>query len=253
MSDLVAGDFNYASVDADTAGKLECFARDGKRLIRKSQIQFIAEFGHVLSDARKLLSHKGDGTFVKWATAEFDLSSKTVFNYVNSWDKCLCNGYTNYLNWTPTALYLLVSDDTPKPVQKKLEKMGSSDLIRRCDVQRLIDASKPKPQEPYRDDSRAAETESFESLPENEWESGVTEVNQDDIPDVPFDAPEPSEMKPEKPPVSREEQAKLNRILAQQHIDKAVRAVDDLNQVKRNEKNRAAAVKLLQDAGRLLW
>lgn len=48
-------------------------------------------------------------------------------------------------------------------------------------------------------------------------------------------------------------QAKLNRKLAQAYIDKAVRAVDDLNHVKPNHTIRVRVVKMLQEAGRLLW
>ena len=90
-----------------------------------------------------------------------------------------------------------------------------------------------------------AEDTEPDDLPEDYTEDGEY------VSDVPFDAPEPAETKPEKPPVSRDEQAKLNRTLAQSLIDKAVRAVDDLNAVKRNEPMRAAAVKALQ--GVKLW
>lgn len=145
MSNMVAGDFDYSSVDADTAEKLEYFATSGKALIRKSQIEFIAKFGELLSEAKQLLSHSKTGTFVKWSTAEFDLSIQTIYNYINAWDKYLSNGWKDYLNWTPTALYLASADDFPKPVMKKLEKLPSTNLIRTSDVKRLIEASKPKP------------------------------------------------------------------------------------------------------------
>ena len=144
MSDIVTGDFNYGSVDPETASKLEYFAKSGKALIRKSQIQFIAEFGEVLSQARDLLANNKSGTFIKWATAEFDLSAKTVYNYLNAWDRILCNDYTIYLNWTQTAVYLASSEELPKPVQKKLAAMASKDMVRESDVKRVIAANKPK-------------------------------------------------------------------------------------------------------------
>ena len=146
MSDIVTGDFNYGSVDEDTAEKLEYFAKSGKALIRKSQIQFIADMGKLLSEARDILSHKGDGTFVKWAKAEFDVSHQTIWNYVNAWDKSLSNGLTNYLNWSATAVYLASSEELPKPVQKKLAAMASKDMVRESDVKRVIAANKPKPE-----------------------------------------------------------------------------------------------------------
>lgn len=106
MSDLIAGDFNYASVDEDTATKLEYFAKSGKALIRKSQIQFIADMGKLLSEARDLLANHKSGTFIKWAEAEFDIEKTTVYRYLNAWDRILLHGATTYLNWSPTALYL---------------------------------------------------------------------------------------------------------------------------------------------------
>ena len=113
--------------------------------MRNNQIRFIAEFGEMLSDARKLLSHHGDGTFCKWAAAEFDLSRQTVYNYVNAWDRCLSNGWTNCDNISPTALYLMSRDDTPKPVRTKaLQLAGRKATVTKADVDGFLGkASKP--------------------------------------------------------------------------------------------------------------
>lgn len=89
-----------------------------------------------------------------------------------------------------------------------------------------------------------AEDTEPDDLPEDYTEDGEY------VSDVPFDAPETP---PAKPEPDRNEQAKLNRTLAQSLIDKAVRAVDDLHHVKRNETKRKQAVHLLQEAGKLLW
>lgn len=142
-------DFNYSCVDEDTASKLEYFVTSGIAMIKKGQthqIQFMADFGNLLSKAREAMSNHGDGKFVKWATVSFDTSSKTIYRYINVWEKCLCHGVTNYLHWSPTALYMLADDDIPKPVQKKLEKIPATELVRACDVKRLIEAHKPKPE-----------------------------------------------------------------------------------------------------------
>lgn len=243
MSDIVTGDFNYGSVDEDTAAKLEYFAKRGKALMRKSQIQFIAEFGQVLSEARIAISHHGDGLFIKWATAEFDIGKSTVYNYVNAWDKCLSNGWTNYQHWTQTALYLASADDFPKPAMKKLEKIPATDLVRTSDVKRLIEASKPKPEPAAPTGDSLEFTEDLDADGDPVW---LTPVEDDED-----DTPEPSKVTPEKPPITQADQAKLNRQLAQSLIDKAVRAVDDLNFVKPDHAKREAAVKLLQ--GVKLW
>jgi len=180
MSDIVTGDFNYGSVDEDTAAKLEYFAKSGKALIRKSQIQFIADMGKLLSEARDILSHKGDGTFVKWAKAEFDVSHQTIWNYVNAWDKSLSNGLTNYLNWSATAVYLASSEELPKPVQKKLAAMASKDMVRESDVKRVIAANKPKP-EPAAPSRESLEfTADLDADGDPVW---LTPVEDDDTPE----------------------------------------------------------------------
>jgi hypothetical protein len=242
MSDIVTGDFNYGSVDADTAAKLEYFAKSGKALIRKSQIQFIAEFGEVLSQARDLLANHYNGKFIKWATAEFDLSAKTVYNYLNAWDRVLCNDYTTYLHWSATAVYLASSEELPKPVQKKLAAMASKDMVRESDVKRVIAANKPKP-EPA---APSRESLEFTDDLDADGDSVCSTPAKDDD-----DTPEPVQVTPEKPQVTLADLAKLNRQLAQSLIDKAVRAVDDLNFVKPDHAKREAAVKLLQ--GVKLW
>lgn len=190
-------DFNYASVDEETAKKLEYFANSGKALYRKHQIQFTADFGKLLSEARDLLSNHKNGTFIKWAEAEFDLSAKTIYNYVNAWQNILCNGYTIYSNWSQTALYLAAADDFPKPVLKKLEKIPPTDLVRACDVKRLIEAAKPKPEPEPEPEDEPSNEDGVTS--EEEWSDDTTlEVVDADDSDVPFDAPdEDSEEFPE--------------------------------------------------------
>jgi len=233
MSDLITGDFDYGSVDEDTAEKLEYYAKSGKALYRKHQIQFIADMGKLLSEARDVLSSHKTGTFIKWATAEFDISKDTVYRYVNAWDRILSQNATTYLHWSKTAVYLASSEELPKPVLKKLAAMAATDMVRQSDVKRVIDASKPKPEPVTKPDAKPASSQATQ--PED---------------DVPFGTPdEPDE--PEKPERTQAEQAKLNRQLAQSLIDKAVRAVDDLHAVKHNFTKREAAVRMLQ--GVELW
>ena len=140
--------FDYDSLDEETAGKLRYFATTGRTLLRQS-VESIAKMGELLSEARKELSHRGSGTFVKWATEEFDISKQTVFNYVNAWERCLSNGWTNFQNLSHTAIYLLSEENTPAPVLKKVANLAAqNEPVRRADVQRLIDAAKPKPKPP---------------------------------------------------------------------------------------------------------
>lgn len=193
MADLITGDFNYGSVDSETASQLEYFAKSGKSLLRKSQVQFIADFGKILSEARDVLaSHdKNKGKFIKWAVAEFDISERTIWNYVRAWDNILCNGCTTYLNWSPTALYLASEDEFPKSVQKKLEKIPSTELVRACDVKRLIAASKPKPEpEPEEPDFEESDPVDDEDEEGQEWHEEPASEAYQESDAIPFDAPE---------------------------------------------------------------
>lgn len=270
MTDISKNDFNYASVDAETAAKLEYYATSLKSLVRKSQIEFIAKCGEILSDARKLLANNKNGTFIKWATAEFDLSARTVWNYVNSWDKILCNGCTTYLHWTPTALYLASDEDITKAIQKKLEKLPQTDLVRASDVKRLIDASKPKPdpedEDPFGDDSEDApaltpaqqkkadaeaaklkktqEAEAAKAKKKADAEAAKAKKKEEAAAERERKKQEAANAKMAS--LSNDEQVKAIKHMFQQHIDKAVRLLDDLHEVKPNNAARTTSIKTLQ-------
>ena len=193
MSDMVTGDFNYGLVDGETAEKLEYYAKRGKALIRKSQIQFIADFGEVLSEARAMMAshNKNEGTFIKWATAEFDISKNTVYRYVNAWDRMLSQNGTTYLNWSKTALYLASSEELPKPVQKKLAAMASKDMVRESDVKRVIAANTPKPELAAQTGESLRFTDDLDADGDPVWLTPVED--EDDTPEL---------VTPEKPEAS---------------------------------------------------
>jgi len=143
MPNELSTGFNYESVDDDTRSKLAYYADRGHNLIRKSQIEFIAKMGEILSEAQAELSSNKSGTFIKWATSEFDITKQTVYNYVNAWENILSNGWTIYQSLSPTALYLLASDDTPAKAKKKAEHLAANSLtVRKADIERLIVSSK---------------------------------------------------------------------------------------------------------------
>ena len=168
MTEMTATEFDYSRLDEDTATKLEYYATTGRALIRKSQIEFIAQLGEILSDARKVLANNKNGTFEKWATVEFDIGKQTVWNYVNAWDRILSNGWTIYSNLSPRAMYLLASEDTPKPIQKKLERLAAENgTVKRADVQRLIDAAKQKPA-PAKPPSKTVEAPASDAIADEE-------------------------------------------------------------------------------------
>ena len=178
MAEMTTTEFDYSKLDEDTAAKLEYYATTGRALIQKSQIEFIAQLGEILSDARKVLANNKNGTFEKWATVEFDIGKQTVWNYVNAWDRILSNGWTIYSNLSPTAIYLLASEDTPKPIQKKLERLAAENgTVKRADVQRLIDAAKQKPA-PAKPPSKTVEAPASDAIADEE--DGDEELDADD-------------------------------------------------------------------------
>ena len=275
MPDISKVDFNYASVDEETAAKLEYFAKTGKALYRKHQIQFIADMGRLLSEARDVLSshNKNDGKFIKWATAEFDIEKSTVYRWVNAWDRILSHGGTTYLHWSPTALYLASAEDFPKPVMKKLENLPETELVRTSDVKRLIDASKPKPDPddvPFDGVSKMTPAEAAKAAKAKEKaDAAAAKEKAKADKDAEREAAKSAKDAEKAKAAADKEQAKAEKEAAkaaalttdgqakhlksmiQQHIDKAVRAVDDLHHVNPNAAKRTAAVKLLQ--GVELW
>ena len=217
MAEMTTTGFDYSKLDEDTAAKLEYYATTGRALIRKSQIEFIAQLGEILSDARKVLANNKNGTFEKWATVEFDIGKQTVWNYVNAWDRILSNGWTIYSNLSPTAIYLLASEDTPKPIQKKLERLAAENgTVKRADVQRLIDAAKqkPAPAKPPSKPVEAPASDEIEPAPaivQEPW--GETEAEPDPQPLNPADW-------------------KMQRSKAKKTAEALQRALGDLNDMK---------------------
>jgi len=217
MAEMTTTEFDYSKLDEDTAAKLEYYATTGRALIRKSQIEFIAQLGEILSDARKVLANNKNGTFEKWATVEFDIGKQTVWNYVNAWDRILSNGWTIYSNLSPTAIYLLASEDTPKPIQKKLERLAAENgTVKRADVQRLIDAAKqkPSPPKPPSKTVEAPASDEIEPAPaivQEPW--GETEAEPDPQPLNPADW-------------------KMQRSKAKKTAEALQRALGDLNDMK---------------------
>lgn len=257
MTDISKVDFDYGSVDEDTAGKLEYYAKAGKTLLRKSQIEFIAKMGEILSGARTVLAKHGDGKFIKWAMAEFDISKDTIYRYVNAWDRCLSHSATNYLHWTASALYLASAEDFPKPAMKKLEKLPPTDLVRTSDVKRIVQSVAPKAaktatlQKPndLLDESLSHSATNYEE-PQHQSAAEDLETADDSMAANPETG---QEFDVEPDPPKAQDQAKLNKKLAADLIAKAVRAVDDLHNVKPNKAAQIKCVKLLQEAGGLLW
>jgi len=264
MSNIATNDFNYGSVDEDTAMKLEYYATTGKNVFRKGAVQFIADLGRVLSDARKLLSShkKGEGMFLKWAMAEFDLSKQTIYNYVNAWDQHLVHGWEAYVNWSPTALYESSGEDFPKVVVKKLRALPAADMVRASDVKRLVaEVMPPKVKEddpPFeestavtkakkkeqREAERAAEKERKEKERAAEKErkrlEREAEKERKRLEREAEKERKKKEREDEKERKRQEklaamkpgEQAKLTKDVARQLIYKAVNAVDDYSELK---------------------
>ena len=181
--------FDYGGLDQETASKLLYYAKSGHGLVRKNMIRFIADFGEMLSEAQKLLADHHAGTFCKWATAEFDLSKATVYNYVNAWDRVLSNGWTTYAHLSPTALYLLSQDSTPKAVRDKVLRLSvKQDAVTKADVQKLLQTGGPQnassartaTQQPLADSGGDDASDATDS-PETAAEHG----DADDSPEVP--------------------------------------------------------------------
>jgi len=237
--------FDYSELDDDTASKLQCFSNSAHSLIRKSHIRFIADFGEILSNARELLSSHGDGTFCKWATAEFDLSKSTVYNYVNAWERCLSNGWTNFSNLTPTAIYLLCQNETPEPVRKKALKLSEKqESVTKADIELLLDQSQgrlTKPKPTSKTGGGATGVAANEVCPTVGQTSAVSAAEDEADP---FDVGEYEDV--EEADTDPEADFLKARSLAHQYRDKLARAIGDCHDHKPNRAKRDELVKLVQ-------
>jgi len=136
--------FDYSRLDDDTAAKLQYLADAGRRIVRKTEIKFIREFGEILQQGHDLHAHHGNGKFAAWATAEFDVPRSTAYRYLNAYRRCLSHGGTNFDSLTPTALYLASAESTPEDILPRVKKLAAKQqTVTRADVQAIIDEEYP--------------------------------------------------------------------------------------------------------------
>lgn len=228
MGAVSKNDFNYESVDPETAQKLEYYARSGKALIRKSQVQFIAEMGRILSEARHLLGNKKNGTFLKWAAAEFDWSTRTIWNYVNAWEKIMCNNCTLYLGWSATALYLAAAEEVP---ETQLKTLNSKEIVRACDVQKVIGDKKKRSKKKA---AQVIQEAKEEQAPKEESVDDAVPFGEDPKGGVSQNATNSTEQSSTESSSGQksDEQWKHLRTVAIKHIEALQRTLGDLNSVR---------------------
>jgi len=100
------------------------------------------QIGERLTEVKGML---GPGQFGKWLEAEFRWSEATAQRYMRLASFCKTVNLTDLQNIGKSALYLLVSDDTPAQVRQRfLEQAAAGEPVTHAEVKAATRASKPK-------------------------------------------------------------------------------------------------------------
>jgi hypothetical protein len=118
--ELATATFDYASVPADTKGKLINLAAQVKRGGAK-YIESVVDIGEALHAAHEELAGVGrDGKFGEWLESETGLSRQTASNCIHVYERS--KKFKILGTFPPTVAYLLSAPETPDAAIKEAEK-----------------------------------------------------------------------------------------------------------------------------------
>lgn len=115
--------FDYESLNFETRVVIQEQARELKERLQRSA-QDIWEIGQKLAQVRSHLKQRGQ--FESWLKAEFDLSRRTAYNFINVYESFRESANFAQSNIATSALYLLASPSTPLAIRNQFIQQAST-------------------------------------------------------------------------------------------------------------------------------
>jgi len=113
--------FNYAALDSETRIVVQQRTGEIKEKIH-SAAQVTWEIGQKLADVRARLKSR---QFTSWIQAEFQLSRRTAYNYINVFESFANCANFAQINIATSALYLLAAPSTPEEAREEALKRAN--------------------------------------------------------------------------------------------------------------------------------
>lgn len=136
--------FDYQTLNDETRRVIQERTRKLKELWQRTA-QDIWEIGQILAEVQSRL--KQDRQFDAWLKAEFGLSRRTAYNFINVYKAFQEDAKFAQINIDPSALYLLASPSTPQQIRDEIIQQASTGAkVTHKDIKQAISKKKSKPQ-----------------------------------------------------------------------------------------------------------
>lgn len=276
--DLSTAKFDYRLVPDEAKGKLIWYASElGKQA--KTHVESGLQIGRILSEAKKLIGDGGRETFQEWVDSECGFSKSTAYNYISAWEnfgECPTVGHIEL-----GAMYQLAKSSGAKKKALKLADKGvritqsmakqfveeapseavESPATIHENTPEFVNSNSAKKLAPRaqqaidqkRVEATPSDVERLAEFSEVEQADIVETVEMGDAETVGAAIDSRNGDSETDPAEENALKVKATRRLIQELVARAVRTVDDLHQLDPNSVKRAKVVRLLQDAGGLIW
>ena len=248
--DIIVKEFDYDSLGED-AGKLRYYTKEVNRIIRV-EAGFILERGQVLIEAREILTPQ---EFALWVDFEFPFSLTTANNAMRAARKFGTLDTAHLFD--PSAMYLLADDDEARAKAVKLSSKGTritSKLAKQLISAKSQDTPEPGPPEPDppededdEEDEKDTTAIVVEDMPCANC-GGIVYVRSEDGGDNCKKCNHPYGEPVGDVDEDGEEGWKTQRSKATKTLAAAMRAVDDLHDLKHDVTRQRNAINRIKDA-----
>ena len=124
--------FDYDQLSADTASEVRAATERIKLRIKRAAEDIVA-IGQDLTAVKEKLEH---GQFLGWIEAEFEMSQRTAYNFMQVAEKF--GKFAIIANFSPTVLYALAAPSTPESVREEaISRVEQGESLSVKEVQEL--------------------------------------------------------------------------------------------------------------------
>lgn len=139
--------FDYAGLDPETRITVRQKTDELKGLLRAAA-QNIYDIGAKLTDVREQLRHNREGGFEGWLDAEFGMSPRTAYRFINVYEQFANSANLAELDIAASALYLLAAPSTPEAAREEaLRQAEQGQRITHQAAKHIIQETEPEPTE----------------------------------------------------------------------------------------------------------
>jgi len=144
-TDIQLSEFDYAALDAETRIVIKQKTDELNKLLRDAA-QNIFDIGGKLAEVRDRLRHNREDSFERWLAAEFGMSRRTAYNFINVYERFANRANFAQLDIAASALYLLAAPSVSDEVREEaLQRAEQGEAITHKAAKQLVEAAAPIP------------------------------------------------------------------------------------------------------------